>query len=248
MKRVSVIIPTYNRRMYLGECVESVMSQTYKEFEIIIVDDNSTDNTYSFVQELIQKYGCRIRYLSNTSPKGSGPARNIGLQNAQGEYIAFLDSDDLWDKDNLKVKTGILDSNPSIDGILSDSAFFGKVEDGYMSAPYIKQLFQDRFWDKIDGTFSIARLSMVPFLLERGSPFRIQSLILRKGVLSRVGLFNESYWDDADYIIRCICIGKIGYVHNKLCSIRRHALNTDNIINSDMEAESDFNVVKTVEE
>ncbi len=89
---ISVIIPTYNRANFLGEAIESVLSQTYKNLEVIIIDDGSTDDT----RQLIEKYtDKRIIYLYQEHG-GTSAARNKGIQEAKGEYIAFLDSDDIW--------------------------------------------------------------------------------------------------------------------------------------------------------
>ena len=95
MSKISVIIPTFNRAGCIEEAIKSVLAQTYQDFEIIIVDDGSTDDTKSFVEAVIKKNPGKIRYkyISNSGP---GAARNFGILEAQGEYITFLDSDDLW--------------------------------------------------------------------------------------------------------------------------------------------------------
>lgn len=94
--KISVIIPTYNRADLLPRTIDSVINQTYKDWELIIVDDKSTDNTRSVIQEYIKKDN-RIKGIFLEKNSG-GPAhpRNIGIENAKGEYIAFLDSDDEW--------------------------------------------------------------------------------------------------------------------------------------------------------
>jgi glycosyltransferase involved in cell wall biosynthesis len=90
---VSVIMPTYNCAPYIAETIRSVQSQTYKNWEIIIVDDCSTDNTYSIVETFKDK---RIRYFKNSKNSGAALSRNWALREARGKWIAFLDSDDLW--------------------------------------------------------------------------------------------------------------------------------------------------------
>lgn len=91
MPRVSVIIPTYNHARYVGEAIESVLSQSYQDFEIVVVNDGSKDNTV----EVIKPYANRIRYFEQEN-KGSAAARNFGISQARGELLAFLDSDDAW--------------------------------------------------------------------------------------------------------------------------------------------------------
>jgi glycosyltransferase involved in cell wall biosynthesis len=90
---VSVIMPTYNCAPYIGETIRSVQSQTYENWEIIIVDDCSTDNTESIVKSINDK---RIRYYKNSKNSGAAVSRNFALREAKGRWIAFLDSDDLW--------------------------------------------------------------------------------------------------------------------------------------------------------
>jgi glycosyltransferase involved in cell wall biosynthesis len=87
----SVIIPTFNRAAFLREAIDSVLAQTEKDFELIVVDDGSTDHT----RELVAKYGDRLRYFSQPNA-GASAARNCGIRHAAGKFITFLDSDDLW--------------------------------------------------------------------------------------------------------------------------------------------------------
>lgn len=95
-KLVSIIIPVYNRENTIRECIESALSQTYKNIEIVIVNDGSADNTDRIVKELIEKYN-NIKYICKENG-GVSSARNVGIENAEGEYIVFLDSDDTLDK------------------------------------------------------------------------------------------------------------------------------------------------------
>lgn len=95
MPKVSVVIPTYNRAKYICETIDSVLNQTFQDFEIIIVNDGSSDNTESLVLEYIRKYPNRMKYVYQQN-KGEAAARNTGIMKSDGEYIAFLDSDDIW--------------------------------------------------------------------------------------------------------------------------------------------------------
>lgn len=103
--RVSVIIPTFNRAHLLPCAVQSVLNQTFTDFELIIVDDASTDNT----QEVVESFGdLRIRYIEHEQNKGGGAARNTGIKEARGEFIAFLDSDDEWMSQKLEIQATVL--------------------------------------------------------------------------------------------------------------------------------------------
>jgi glycosyltransferase involved in cell wall biosynthesis len=104
---VSVIVPTYNRWPLVSEAVESVLAQGFKDFELIVVNDGSTDET---AHELAS-FGTRLRLVAQPR-RGVAAARNIGVADAKGRYIAFLDSDDLWRPDKLAVQTAYMRQNP----------------------------------------------------------------------------------------------------------------------------------------
>lgn len=107
MPEISVIIPTYNRSCIIREAIDSVLNQNYKNYEIIVVDDGSTDDTYS----ILEKYNGRIRYVFQNNG-GVGKARNTGIRLAKGNFIAFLDSDDLWDPEKLSFQLNFFRGNP----------------------------------------------------------------------------------------------------------------------------------------
>jgi len=105
--QVSVIIPTYNRGWILKEAIDSVLTQDYKNFELIVVDDGSTDNT----SEILASYGNDIRVLFQEN-KGVSAARNRGVAEASGQFIAFLDSDDLWLPQKLSTQLEFFNQTP----------------------------------------------------------------------------------------------------------------------------------------
>ena len=110
MPKVSVIIPTYNSMRFLTETVESVLRQTHRDFELLIVDDGSSDRTVQWVSELVDP---RVKVISQQN-QGVCVARNTGIADAQGEYIAFLDHDDLWQPTKLEKQVRCLDENPAV--------------------------------------------------------------------------------------------------------------------------------------
>jgi len=107
MSSVSVIIPTYNRSHLVKEAIESVLQQTYTDFEVLVIDDGSTDDTRSVVQQISDG---RVRYYYKDNG-GQSSARNLGLIKAKGKYIAYLDEDDLWPPKYLGTMVGQLDTN-----------------------------------------------------------------------------------------------------------------------------------------
>ncbi|MBU2541257.1 MAG: glycosyltransferase family 2 protein [Candidatus Omnitrophica bacterium] len=110
MPNVSVIIPIYNRAQYLPDAVNSVLNQSYKDFEIIIVDDGSTDNTREVAERFIRQHPSVIRYFSQAN-KGPSAARNKGITEARGQYVAFLDADDEWLPEFLQKTTEAMVAN-----------------------------------------------------------------------------------------------------------------------------------------
>lgn len=93
--RVSVIVPAYNAAAYLPATIQSVRQQTFQDFEIWVVDDQSTDDTVAVVQKLMTQ-DARIKLVQLLANQGVANARNVGVAHAQGQYVAFLDSDDMW--------------------------------------------------------------------------------------------------------------------------------------------------------
>jgi glycosyltransferase involved in cell wall biosynthesis len=107
---VSIITPTFNSERFIAETILSVQAQTYKDWEMIIVDDCSTDRTAEIVASFQEK-DSRIKYLYNSTNKGSAFSRNLALQEAKGKWIAFLDSDDLWHPEKLEKQIEFMTRN-----------------------------------------------------------------------------------------------------------------------------------------
>ncbi len=105
---VSIIMPSYNTARYIGESIQSVLAQTYTNWELIIVDDCSTDNTDEMVAAIED---ARIRYLKNDKNSGAAVSRNRALKEARGRWIAFLDSDDLWLPEKLEKQIAFMEAN-----------------------------------------------------------------------------------------------------------------------------------------
>lgn len=115
---VSVVIPTFNAAEYLGDAIRSVFGQTYRDWELLIIDDGSTDAT----PELIASFCEDPRVYSTRIPNaGVANARNVGVSQARGQYVAFLDADDTWEPRNLEAKVALLDQIPEVAWIYSDA-------------------------------------------------------------------------------------------------------------------------------
>lgn len=108
MKKVSIIIPLYNEEKYIKDAINSILEQDYSNYEIIVIDDGSTDNSYNIVNNIKDK---RIKLFRFKKNKGVGEARNLGIKKASGDYLAFLDADDYWEKDKLKKQVNFMEKN-----------------------------------------------------------------------------------------------------------------------------------------
>jgi len=178
MPLVSIITPTYNREEYLVFAIESVLSQSFKDFEMLIIDDGSTDNTKDLVKRY--RYDQRIHYFYQQN-KGQSVARNTGLKQARGEYICFLDSDDLFKPDKLTRQIAFLKSNPEISITHSDEELID--EKGHVFSMYNMKRHSGILYEKllIDNFVSIG------------------TVMVRRECFDELGMFDESIKVADDY-------------------------------------------------
>ena len=166
---VSIIIPVFNGERFLREAVESVLAQKYSPVEIIIVDDGSTDSTAT----LARSFPETVRYLHQTN-HGPAAARNRGIEQAQGDLIAFADADDLWPSHKLELQLPYLIRDSKIDIVL------GRIQQVLLSETQAKEIG--------DPAFSV----------------NLGSAVIRRSCFERVGLFDETmrYSEDVDWFMR----------------------------------------------
>jgi glycosyltransferase involved in cell wall biosynthesis len=179
MPKVSVIIITYNRAALLPTAITSVLNQTFQDFEIIIVDDASQDETPSVVASFQDQ---RIRYIRHKQNAGEAGARNTGVANASGEYIAFLDDDDEWLPEKLELQLGVLKNNSAKVGVV-----------------YTGRLTIDGSSKKVISILTPTEKGDLLQELRRGSPITISSALVRKECFSEIGLFDEQIAYGVDY-------------------------------------------------
>ena len=117
--KVSVIITTYNRAPLLCNAIESALAQDYSDFEVIVVDDGSTDDT----EQRVRDYDSQVRYVHQEN-KGLSTARNTGISVASGQYIALLDDDDWWMPGKLRLQSAILDQRPELAGVYTNFTIY----------------------------------------------------------------------------------------------------------------------------
>jgi len=190
---VSVIIPVYNNVLYLGEAVESVLKQSYTNYEIIIVDDGSTEDIAGSIQQYLD-VNENIRYVRQEN-KGPGPARNAGIRMAKGKWIAFLDADDIWMPEKLEKQITFLREHPNT---FVTGAMQGL--DGRSGVPVLSEDIQC-FTHLATKAETFTNLLKIPYLC---AVCGLGSLIISRDMLNDVGLFDESFHtvEDDDLIFR----------------------------------------------
>lgn len=120
---VSVLMPTFNREAFIGEAIESVLAQTYPNFELLVVDDGSTDNTKAVVESYL--YDTRVKYFYKVNG-GQSSGRNLGFKHCKGEFIAFLDSDNKWKPEKLQIFMDAAKENSDVDIFYADNITIDK--------------------------------------------------------------------------------------------------------------------------
>lgn len=202
---VSVIIPTYNRAGLIGETIENVLQQTYRNIELIVVDDGSTDDTES----VLKAYGSRIRW---TAQKNAGPAaaRNRGLGIAQGEIIAFQDSDDSWHPTKIERQVSLLQrGGDSVVCCLCNMTveLADRVVRSFENAPVYPPV-EEGIW-----------LNVTEVLATRCILFN-QAAAIRRDVLTRIGGFDESFrlMEDVELALRLSLEGPWAFIREPLAT------------------------------
>lgn len=135
MTKYSIIVPVYNSEDYIEDCIQSLLEQTYSDFEVIIINDCSTDNSFRICKKFEKKYPF-IRVYNNLKNKGVSYSRNVGIKKSRAEYLMFLDSDDLLDKNSLELFNGVI-SKGKYDMVMANYDTFP------ISGIYLKELNQD---------------------------------------------------------------------------------------------------------
>jgi len=199
MPKVSVIMPAYNVETCICEAIDSVLAQTYQDFEIIVIDDGSNDNT----RRILDQYAAKIKYIYQEN-KGVSAARNRGIREAQGEYVAFLDADDIWFADKLMSQITIAQQNSDISLFFSDAEVFndgGRLETS-LRPPNASLYDSGSLGDKIVNTIfndgSIIKGNFFESLFMRNLVLT-STVFVRRECLVEAGCFDESIKICEDY-------------------------------------------------
>ena len=203
---ISVIVTTYNRANFIERAIKSILNQSYQDFEIIIVDDGSTDNT----EEIIKGYeDRRINYIRHKKNRGTSAARNIGIKRASGEYIAFLDSDDEWLPEKLERQVVVLQNESTEVGVV------------YSNLRYIDENGKDMhklLCPKKEGY-------IYKDLLGENCVGPPSTLLIRKECFNQVGLFDslQDAHEDWDMWIRIAKFYRFALIKIPLVKYRLHS-------------------------
>jgi glycosyltransferase involved in cell wall biosynthesis len=192
---ISCIVPVFNGEKYLAEALDSILAQTYRPLEIIVADDGSTDGTAAAVAE----YGSQICYLKQSNA-GPATARNLGLSVARGDFVAFLDADDLWHPEKLERQAARFRARPELDYCVTHAKNF-----------WIPELSEEH--DK----FRDHRIAKALPAYVTGS------LLVRRELLTRVGFFDPSlgHGDSMELFLRATDHGAVGELMSDVLLYRR---------------------------
>jgi len=224
---VSVIMPAYNSGQLIRRSIQSVIGQTYKRWELIVINDGSKDNTAEIVSEMAA-VDPRIKLITQKNG-GIGRSRNSGYNHASGEWLAYLDHDDLWTPDKLEKQMHVAGQNPSYDVLFCGGWFF-----------YIDDLTNLVDYKTIYGEFSAERMFLRQ-LEENYIP--TLAVVVKKSILEKIGPWDESKaiqgCDDYDYWFRMAQVNATFYgLNDKLFYYRKHGSNYSNDVSKMLTAEA----------
>lgn len=241
--KVSVLIPTYNRRDYVVSAIESVLAQDFTDHELIVVDDGSTDDT----ADLLRPYASAIR-LIRTANQGPALARNVGMQAARGDYIAFLDSDDLYYPYKLGLQAALLEAFPHIGMVYTE--FSGFSDEGFWDECHLRryhasayerggleyqQLFADHW--PLGDVFTTGRLAGLERWMDRavhaGNLYEhylfntvvfTNSMMFRRSLLSQTGLQQKRFgmFHDLEFALRLCRAAPVAFIDVPTYKLRYH--------------------------
>jgi glycosyltransferase involved in cell wall biosynthesis len=226
---VSIITPFFNRENFLAEAVESVINQTYPNWELFLIDDGSTDSGRQIAQNYVDKFPDQIYLLQHPDGqnKGASPARRLGFQKAKGEFVTFLDSDDVYFPDTLEKELNCFAQNPEAEAVCGNIEcwFSWSKEASYFEKDFV-----------IDLLLELNKFYQPPELLihnlkVRGRKPGVDCVMLRTDFARKIQIFSETYkfsWEDQIFWSKVSLNGKIFIMNDCLAKYRQHPSSTCN--------------------
>jgi len=204
---VSIIIPCYNGGAFINEAISSILAQTYTNWELIIIDDGSTDNSKEIITSRLDNK--KIRLLENKRNLGIARTKNKGVRNSKGEFLAFLDQDDVWAEDKLRLQAARLKADPDL-AIVCTGMFF--------TDPALNKTSVFTGYDDTNQERALKELYITPINSS-------SIMMIRRSALESDAPFNENLrgWDDYELLMRLAVRYKIGYIKEPLVKKRIHA-------------------------
>ncbi len=214
---VSVILPTYNRAAVVTRAISSVLSQSYSNLELLVIDDGSTDHTATVLSHFMDP---RMVVLTNPVNRGVAAARNTGLAQVRGDLIAFLDSDDTWANNKLQVDVAVLSENPHIDAIFSDLT---KTDGGLIVHSFMRATAYFKYLIPASPSGRLLQLDpqTLYHCLLKEVPIKMQAMTMRALALRAVGRFDEALLsgEDWEFLIRFCRHHALGYLDLPLTQV-----------------------------
>lgn len=205
---VSIVIPTYGRSESLQTAIESACSQTYQKVEIIVVDDNGINTeSQKQVEKIVREYGDRVKYIPHEQNRGGSYARNTGAFASNGDYICFLDDDDLFSPQKVEKQLELLEDNPSVVACYCNHVRKNIIENNITS-----------YYSPYSGNI------LLPVLLFKVDACSGSTLMVRRNIFMKLGGFITSLKrrQDYEFLARLSAEGDIGLVEEPLVTIVTH--------------------------
>jgi glycosyltransferase involved in cell wall biosynthesis len=227
---ISIIIPTYNCESYIAETINSVLNQTFSDFELIVIDDGSTDRT----RQIVSSYGANIQLITQANA-GVCKARNRGIREAAGRYLCLMDHDDYWFPDKLSLQMDIMERHPEAGLVYSSFSWWFPDANG--AFPRVEAYIENPCPEGIDEDFS----GWIYHLLLLDCWVLTSSALIRAEVFGRCGMFDESlpYSEDWDLWLRIAREYQFIKLKKSLTLYRQHAYQ-GNLIARDIDYRTDL--------
>ncbi|NOJ73713.1 glycosyltransferase [Paenibacillus alvei] len=178
---VSIIIPSYNHGKYIGQAIESVLNQTYKDFELIIVDDCSPDNSVDIIKQYSDN---RIKLFVNEKNEGAVYTTNRAIKLTSGKYIALLNSDDLWESNKLEMQVNFIESNQDIDAVFSNAKFINESQKELKKIEY--------FWADVFEKDNRTSAEWLRYFFFNFNCLCHPSILIKREIYDRTNLYDPS--------------------------------------------------------